>query len=369
MHDKIRVAYVGLKLDNPKTLDSFEVHGIENMELNGYVLGIRNLLTGGLSGSNYRRMMLHAHFIDELYRNKDTTYMKAVSNFVEILNDFDVIIFSTFCPIHPEILARKMSGKLKILGFTDDPHSTYARGIPMLWAFDAAYYISPGYSPEMGFSELMDRLGVRARWLPLVQPDEYPVLEESDFATRSTKISYVGCPTGSKIDRMREMKTVFGDDFALYGRWRLGGYYGYIRPLLGEKLFPQRVEAISPEAKRQLYMDTAIGFNMHVSDFPSECGNMRTYETAAYGMMPLCDRGGLNLQTQIFAEGTEAIYYDSIAEAIDLARYYIDHPMERIAIAQAAYTRFRKDYQWEKVTTDFLHWAVSEKKLTSNGKV
>lgn len=354
-----KVAYVGLKLEHPRILGQFEIHGVPNIALAGGRLGCRRLLIGGLSGSQYTRMLLHAHYIDELFREKDVAYMRAVDQFVELLSDFDIIIFSTFCPIHPEILAKKLSDKLKILGFTDDPHSTYSRGIPYLWAFDAAYYISPGYSPAMGFGELMDKLGMRSRWLPLVQPDRYPVLQPSDIELRSTKLAYVGCPTGSKIDRLREMEVAFGKDFALYGRWRMKGYYGYVRPLLGERLFPRKVSSISPADKHNLYLNTAIGFNMHVSDVPSECGNMRTYEVAAYGMMPLCDRGGLNLQTQIFAEGTEAVYYDSIAEAVDLARYYLDRPDERVAIALSAHQRFHRDYQWDKLTEDFLSWAVS----------
>jgi spore maturation protein CgeB len=95
---------------------------------------------------------------------------------------------------------------------------------------------------------------------------------------------------------------------------------------------------------------------MHVSDLPSECGNMRTYETAAFGMMPLCDRGGLNLQTQIFEDGKESIYYNDLKEAIELAHYYLKHSEERIQIAWRAHKRARAEYSWEKVMLDFLNW-------------
>lgn len=356
---KIKVAYIGLTLDTVRFVGRFEIHGIPNIELDGYLKSLRSFLKDGFSAISYSRSLLYAYHIDELYRNRDSQYMRKISEFVEVLLKFDIIIFSTFCPIHPEILINKLQKPIKVLGFTDDPHSTYTRGIPFLWAFDAAYYISPSYSPLMGFEELMANVGFpKSRWLPLVQPVDYPRLRVEDIEDRSIKVAYVGCPTGTKVDRLRELNAVFGSDLALYGRWKFRGYYGFIRPLLGEKIFPRKVKAISSSEKDQLYRNTAIGFNMHVSDTSRECGNMRTYEAAGYGMMLLCDRAGLNLQRQIFAEGTEAIYYDNINHAIEIINYYIAHPEERIAIAWAAHQKFHDHYRWEKVTEDFLLWVI-----------
>lgn len=356
----VKVGIVGLHLESPQVLGDFEVHGVPLSFNLGYSKSLRALLRGGIDGFNYQRAILKAEHVDELYRNRDVRYMEAAENLIQRLKKYDILIFSTNSPLHPELLADRLANKIKVLGFTDDPHSTYVRGIPYLWAFDAAYYISPGYSPTMGFAELFDRLGYkRVRWLPLAQPIKYPKLTIEQIRNRAVKIAYVGNPTGSKIDRMIELDHAFGHEFALYGRWRLKGYLGYARPFIGEKAFFRRVLPISAEKKKDLYLRTMIGFNMHVSDFPSECGNMRTYETAAYGMMPLCDRAGLNLQVQIFEEKKEAIYYDSIEEAIDLANYYADNQKERTQIAWAAYRRACSDYSWEKVTHDLLTWVVN----------
>jgi spore maturation protein CgeB len=172
---------------------------------------------------------------------------------------------------------------------------------------------------------------------------------------------YVGAPTGSKIDRLKALDQAFGSDLALFGRWRMNGYYGYIRPLLGELPFFRTVRPITQADKLALYRNTKIGFNMPVSDMPSECGNMRTYEAAAFGMMLLSDRAGLNLQSQIFEEGTEAIYYDSIEEAIELARFYVNNTEERTRIALAAHRRALAEYSWEKVTHEFLTWLINGK--------
>lgn len=337
------------------------MHGVPLPQYSGFCGGIRSLLRDGLNAISYSRALLHARHVDELYRERDQTYLRDMEALIAILEPYDILIFSTYCPIHPEIISRRLSSKIKVLGFTDDPHSTYERGIPFLWAFDAAYYISPGYSPTKGFESFMQDVGMaKATWLPLAQPIDYPELTYHQILDRKVTVSYVGCPTGSKVDRLRELSQAFGKDLALYGRWRMKGYFGYFRPFVGEKVFPRRVRSISHIEKQQLYLDSAIGFNMHVSDQPSECGNMRTYETAAFGMMPLCDRAGLNLQTQIFAEGTEAIYYDNIDEAISLIRHYAAHPEERATIAWTAYQKAFAQYNWNFVTENFLNWLTTD---------
>lgn len=337
------------------------MHGVPLPRYTGFRPGIRRFLRDGLNGLSYGRALLHAQHVDELYRDRDQKYLESMDRLIARLEQYDILIFSTYCPIHPELLEKRLADKIKVLGFTDDPHSTYVRGVPFLWAFDAAYYISPGYSPTKGFAEFMKNVGMpKATWLPLAQPIDYPQLTYEQVLKRTIKLAYVGCPTGSKVDRLRELDKAFGQDFALYGRWRLNGYYGYIRPLVGENIFPRRVRAISADEKRQLYLDSAIGFNMHVSDDPSECGNMRTYETAAFGMMPLCDRAGLNLQTVIFTENIEAVYYDDMSEAVTLARYYLQNPEERAAIAWAAHQKALSMYSWNSITENFLNWLLND---------
>lgn len=358
----IQVAIVGLRVSESRVLGRFEIHGVPLPSMAGARRSFRNLLRDGLGGALYQRAVLKAEHIDDLYRSRDPQYMSAAKAIIESLRKFDVVIFSTYNPLHPELILEGLRDKIKVLGFTDDPHSTYVRGIPYLWAFDAAYYISPGYSPQMGFAELFAKIGYeRVRWLPLAQPIEYPQLTREEIQNRSMTMAYVGAPTGSKIDRLRALDQAFGSDLALFGRWRMNGYYGYIRPLLGEPPFFRTVRPITQADKLALYRNTKIGFNMHVSDMPSECGNMRTYEAAAFGMMLLSDRAGLNLQSQIFEEGTEAIYYDSIEEAIELARFYVINTKERTRIALAAHRRALAEYSWEKVTHDFLTWLINGK--------
>lgn len=97
---------------------------------------------------------------------------------------------------------------------------------------------------------------------------------------------------------------------------------------------------------------------MHVSNSYFETGNARMYEIPAHGMMMICDKGGANAHTSIFKDGTEAVYYDSIEEAIEIMDYYIEHDGERLQIAKCGYERFWRDYEWEKNLKGFLDWAI-----------
>ena len=62
-----------------------------------------------------------AEGIDKLYREKDPQYMAFIRDFVATFKDYDLIVMSTFNPVHPEVLHRDLPKPIKILGFIDDP--------------------------------------------------------------------------------------------------------------------------------------------------------------------------------------------------------------------------------------------------------
>lgn len=354
-----KVLLLGVVLPQPIRLGNFEIHGESMPVIEGFTGSMRDILRNGINGFRNSHAFIKAEFIDELYRSSNPYYLERCELLVDLIKSFDIVIFCTYNYLHPAIIKSELSNQIKVLGFTDDPHSTYIRGIPYLWAFDAAYYISPSYSEKISFPELFRSLNfTKFKWMPLVQPIKYPNLLENDFVNRNISSCYVGNPTGSKFERIVNLKRRFGDDFQVYGRWPLNGYYGFIRPFLFEKPFFHKVKPISASEKCKLYLNTKIGFNMHVSDSPSESGNMRTYETAAFGMMPLCDRGANNLQSLIFEENKESIYYSCNQEAIELMNWYLKNDDERIRIAMGAYKKVKSDYGWEKVMYDFLKWIL-----------
>jgi spore maturation protein CgeB len=129
--------------------------------------------------------------------------------------------------------------------------------------------------------------------------------------------------------------------------------------LKGKPALWSRVRAISDEERTALYYRTKIGFNMHLSERPMETGNMRMFEVPAHGMMLLCDKAGLNAHERIFEPGKQAVFYDSIEDAIEKIEYYLNHDEEREKIARAGFARVQSAYDGESNLRRFLDWAMA----------
>lgn len=318
------------------------------------------LVKSGLEGWDRRRALTAgAAGVDRLYRERDPDYMRMIGDFVDRFRDYDLIVMSTFNFVHPEVLVRELKNPIKVLGFIDDPLSTYTRGIPYLWAFDGAFFISPSYIDNLPFDAAINRWGGKpVTWWPLV-PFPYQRPERSDeafFRDRDVDIVYVGNPSASKVDRLIGLKRHFGSRLRVHGRWPFKGYVGYVRGLLGKPIYPHRVSSLSPEERTKLYWRAKIGLNMHISDYPFETGNVRMYETPAHGVMMVCDKAGADAHAKIFEPNREAVYYDSAEQAIELIEYFLRHEDERIRIAQGGFNRYWRDYEWDANLLNFLSW-------------
>jgi hypothetical protein len=323
---------------------------------------LSDLIHWGHVGYDQRRAIATgAAGVDRLYRERDRNYMRMMGDFIDRFRDFDLVVMSTYNFVHPEVLHRELRKPIKILGFIDDPYMTYLRGIPFLWAFDGAFYISPSYDERSLFHEALERWGCPSHtWWPMVPfPFERPEPSARFFSQRDLDMIYVGSPTRAKVGRLICLKKYFADRLSVYGRWPFKGYFGFMRGLIGQPVYPYRVRSLATTVRTQLYLRTKIGLNMHVSDRPMETGNMRMYEVPAHGLMMLCDKAGRDAHAQIFAPDKEAVYYDSVEDAIEKAEYYLSHDNERLAIARAGYERFWKDYEWESNLKRFLDWAIS----------
>lgn len=319
-----------------------------------------DLIVWGLNGYDKRRAITAgAAGVDRLYRERDTHYMRMASDFIDRFRDFDLIVMSTYNFIHPELLVRELKKPIKVLGFIDDPLSTYLRGIPYLWAFDGAFFISPSYIDDLSFEMAIDRWSNKpVTWWPLTYPYQRPErADDAFFINRDIEVIYVGNPSASKVERLITMKRHFGPRLRVHGRWPFKGYMGYARGLLGKPIYPYRVTSLTSEQRTRLYWRAKIGFNMHVSDQKFESGNMRTYEIPAHGMMMVCDKGGGDGHSRIFAAGREAVYYDTLDQAIELIEYYLRNEDERVGIAKAGFDRYWRDYEWEGNLLRFLNWA------------
>lgn len=352
-------------LFNFPPMDDFHGYRIESFHPLSYFpksarWSLSDLIIWGLNGWDQRRALTAgAAGVDRLYRERNPHYMHMVGDFIDRFRDYDVIVMSTYNFIHPELLVRELKKPIKVLGFIDDPLSTYLRGIPYLWAFDGAFFISPSYIDNLPFDKAIDRWGGKpATWWPLV-PFPFQRPERADeifFRNRDVDIVYVGNPSASKMERLIRLKRHFGNRLHVHGRWAFKGYVGYVRGLLGKPIYPHRVTSVSTDQRTQLFWRTKIGFNMHVSDQPFESGNMRTYEIPAHGMMMVCDKAAADGHARIFQPGIEAVYYDTLEKAIELIEYYLAHEDERVRIANAGFDRFWRCYEWENNLISFLYW-------------
>jgi hypothetical protein len=347
---------------NPHTAGPF--HGYELSTLDPAPYFLKNLPRLRRRRAHQRlRALFSAKGVDTLYRQRDPAYMRFVRDFVDAYQDARLIILATYNPIHPEILHRELPLPTKILGFIDDPYSTYERGIPYLWAFDGAFYISPSYDENRLFAEALRDWGCRAAtWYPLVS-HPLPQFEPTDdfFRARDIDVVYVGKAYGNKINRLVKLKRHFGDRLRVHGRWALRGHVGWVRGVVGKPIYPYRVSPLSDAERRTLYLRAKIGIDMHVSNVPSETGNMRMYEVPAHGAMLLCDKAALNAHALIFKPDVEAVFYDDLKDAIGKIEYYVAHPAERIAIARSGFERRRRDYDYEGVLKGLLDWASAIK--------
>jgi hypothetical protein len=299
--------------------------------------------------------------IDALYRSRDAAYMAFVEDFVDEFDDADIIIVATYNPVHPEVLHNRLARPTKILGFIDDPHSTYVRGLPYLWAFDGAFYISPSYNDDHDFPTALASWGCPAsHWFPLV-PHKLPVFPASDdfFSGRDIDVVYIGGSYGAKINRLAMLKRALGPRFRVHGRWGLNGYVGLARGLLGKPVYPHRVSPLTDSQRTSLYCRAKIGINMHLSTFPAETGNMRMYEVPAHGALLLCDKSALGLHERIFRADHEAVYYEDLDDALEKIRYFLVRDAERIEIARRGYERVQRQYTFDGVLLDLLDWALS----------
>jgi hypothetical protein len=320
-------------------------------------------------------LLTTAESVDRMYRERYRPYMRFVRDFTDKFRDAELLVLATYNPIHPEILYKDLAKPIKILGFIDEPQSTYVRGIPYLWAFDGAFYITPSFNEQFLFKDALKAWGCeKSYWLPQVPPrlqasepgGFWPLVAprsealrrgDSFFRKRDFDLIYVGQQYGPKMDRLIHLKKRFGSSFGIYGRWPLAGFGGVARCLKGKPALWSRVRSISDEERANLYYRTKIGFNIHLSDVPRETGNMRMYEVPAHGMMLLCDKAGLNAHEQIFEPDKEAVFYDSIEDAIEKIVYYLKHDDERERIARAGFARVHRDYDGESNLRRFLDWA------------
>ena len=89
-----------------------------------------------------------------------------------------------------------------------------------------------------------------------------------------------------------------------------------------------------------------VTLNRHINVAENNANNMRLYEATGVGALLVTDQKD-NLG-ELFEVGKEVVAYSSPEEAAELIRYYITHPNEARAIAQAGQARTLREHTYRR---------------------
>jgi spore maturation protein CgeB len=95
-----------------------------------------------------------------------------------------------------------------------------------------------------------------------------------------------------------------------------------------------------------------ITLNRHIDVAENNANNMRLYEATGVGSLLLTDRKD-NL-SELFVEDQEVVCYSDAAEAVEKIQYYLAHPDEAAAIAQAGQARTLREHTYQHRMTELV---------------
>jgi len=266
---------------------------------------------------NQLRPVIYFDELDILWRYKDQKLLSMYEQLSKELLDYDAFICFNGANIHPEFVANLDC--ITVYGCFDDPESSEKLSKPVATAFDLAMV---GNIAEL---DTYRSWGVKnIHWWPLgFRYDDYDSsLTEQNIleAKRNVDVTLL-CERTTRYRKKRVEQFV--------SAFPNGAYFGRGWP-----------SGFLPEEQRiPLLQQSRIGINIHNSTGPI---NFRTFYLPANGVMQICDNK--SYFGKIFELGVEAVGYDSIDEAIELTRYYIEHDADRRRIAVAGWKRTLTDY-------------------------
>ncbi len=276
--------------------------------------------------------------LDARWRAREKKLMALYGRLQKEAVDCDVFLLYNGANIHPELLAYLPT--FNVYCCFDDPESSADLSAPAAASFDAAFHgnIASRFQYESWGCR-------RLAWLPVfTAPGDVPPRDESDeliSRPRDVDISLVCGKNSFRRRRLERLAGAFPSARCHGGGWAAG--------------------PITDEALKDLYRRSKIGWNVHNSTGPI---NRRLFALPAHGVLQICDnKTGLG---EIFALGREAAGFDTIAEAIDLTRYYLERDEERREIAAAGLARYWKDYHarvvWERIRRQLAGWGAVPRK-------
>lgn len=162
---------------------------------------------------------------------------------------------------------------------------------------------------------------ISAQWLPhAAEPLAYPRIE----ILKKYDLCFIGHVNGeNRIEALDRMFREFPNF-----------YYGARHPAFpGKNLFEDA-------AKR--FSESRIVFNISVRDDI----NMRAFETLSTGSFLLTN--ALPTLGELFEDGKHLVTYTDLDDAVEKARYYLQHDDEREAIARAGHDEQRRKHTYDE---------------------
>ncbi len=270
--------------------------------------------------------------LDLYWRTGERALMETYEALQEAATDCDVMLHYNGWSLHPEFI--KQLPTFNVYSFVDDPESSQKQSRYVAPSFDAVMYGNIASGPQ--YASWGCR---RIAHLPIfIDPASVPAQEEAKASlSRERDNDIVLCcgMTHWRKSRLAGLMAAF-PSARVHGNGWEGGW-------------------ISDEQQRDLYRRSRIGWNIHNSTGPI---NRRMFMLAGWGVMQICDnKTGLG---RLYELGREAAGFDTIPEAIELTRYYLDHEEERSAMARNAFGRFWRDYHprpiWQGIGKQLETW-------------
>jgi spore maturation protein CgeB len=255
--------------------------------------------------------------LDLRWRRGERKLLAMYENLGRILESYDVFINWNGINIHPEFVLQLPT--FNVFGCFDDPEASELLSKPVAWSYDLAMV---GNIAELDSYKSWGVKNVRHWPLGFFADDYDPSLTRERIWNEVREID-IALLCERETNYRRERLDRFIEAFphgAYYGRGWPGGY-------------------LPEDEKVRLYQRTKIGPNFHNSTGPV---NFRTFILPANGVMQVCDnKSDLG---KLFELGKEVVGFDTVDEAIEICRYYLEHDEERRQIAAAGWERAVKDF-------------------------
>lgn len=266
---------------------------------------------------------------------------------------FDLVLALAQAPLGPRAIeAIRAAGALTAFWFVED-RRVFPYWREVAGAYDHVFTIQTG-------DALSDMRSVGARAVDYLPCAAEPAvhrplrLSERDAAAFGSDVSFVGAGYRNRRDALRRFLDM---DFRLWGSdWEGAQAYAGVLERGGAR--------VSGEDSVRIWNASKINLNLHSSTYcdgvdpRGDFVNPRTFEIAACGAFQVVDRR--SLLGEAFEVGREIVAVDSVSEMKDAARYFLDHPEERAAIAEAGRARVLRDHTYERRMASLIECVVSK---------